>query len=858
MIVTYDAIPYCGIATIEVNAATLTLITISDDSVIVVTGLLHVESTSGPPPTYAHIVYETGAIIVAANVTIDSGCSLNADGKGHGPGLGTGAGHIGTGSGGGGGGGHAGIGGGGGGTTGGLGGTSYAYNDYSPRPDHIISDYWDGFKGSGGASGAGDNPGTGGYGGGIVRLIVTHDLVLDGTISANGTNGSAGSSGGGGGGGSGGFVAVSACCIKTTLTTGGTITANGAIGGSGTNGGGGGGGGGGYVFVYYSKREIAVPITNSEATNGNPGTGGNPGSGGSAFVQTGSMAEAKFYLNNTPITEVVLLVGGSIVLEVECHYVPLGHFVEAQLVANDPPGIVTLNISKGYSYLGREPASGEYDDCCGLYALSPYPDSVTLERDSVWLECTGLGETTVYMILCGVPDPASLPYLDVQPAGILYCINTELHPKAIWFKGDKYWPVLKDADAQKYVNTPSETDPHWLDNNLDGDADDAPDDRKYPICFTRNTKPKVSALFISDVSIPTKYPNLIVRGCSGSIGTIGGGVGVTPQVSQSGTEVRISDVEPVCSFADEVDFLDPLWIWWQVSVDGGVTWHPLSPLTRNRCYVTLGDAIPSPEALEGVFHTCVHIGCKYGDGEDTEAGMLLDVWDYFSKLLVCRADGKELHYYKSYKTLNCGTKDLLGDPNGDGQCGAWAHFFIDVLRAQGIQYANNYAVIEPKATAGSEFFVKRWNFQDPGKSSDPNYPYLNIPDPSFATNSEGLPIFIKDDHYEWKYADVTDDTTGLPGQHNGNPASLFGNHQVYINGTYYDPSMGKTYASLQEIDDQAIAAYAERDYSRQVNESDIGVDLNNDGDTNDQVIVNAYIIKKNPPGLDLDVTLYSQ
>ena len=57
---------------------------------------------------------------------------------------------------------------------------------------------------------------------------------------------------------------------------------------------------------------------------------------------------------------------------------------------------------------------------------------------------------------------------------------------------------------------------------------------------------------------------------------------------------------------------------------------------------------------------------------------------------------------------------------------------------------------------------------------------------------------------------------GTPGQGNAKPAALFPDHGlVYMYGTYYDPSYGKAYSSLQEFEDEAIHGFirgVERDY----------------------------------------------
>ncbi len=176
--------------------------------------------------------------------------------------------------------------------------------------------------------------------------------------------------------------------------------------------------------------------------------------------------------------------------------------------------------------------------------------------------------------------------------------------------------------------------------------------------------------------------------------------------------------------------------------------------------------------------------------------------------------------------------------NGDGQCGSWAKFFIDLRKVHGIDVPNEYVIFRPSADDG--FLVKNWDFNGAGTSGVAGYPYLNIPDAPFPGENS----------YSWKFAEVTDQN-GIPGQGNPNPASLFGNHQVVIDGQYYDPSYGKKFASLKDIDDNTIDGYF-RVVPAAINEPDFNLDLNGDGDKTDMgVQINVFLIRKNPAGLDL-------
>jgi hypothetical protein len=49
---------------------------------------------------------------------------------------------------------------------------------------------------------------------------------------------------------------------------------------------------------------------------------------------------------------------------------------------------------------------------------------------------------------------------------------------------------------------------------------------------------------------------------------------------------------------------------------------------------------------------------------------------------------------------------------------------------------------------------------------------------------------------------------GLAGQNSADPLSIFLNHVIVnINGTYYDPSSGKTYANFRQMTAEDVAGY---------------------------------------------------
>lgn len=106
-----------------------------------------------------------------------------------------------------------------------------------------------------GSGGAGDPAGSGykgGAGGGVIRLLVTGVLTIDGLVSSNG-----GTASSYGGGGSGGSIWITAATLATS-SAGLRITAN---GGSGTSSNYGNGGGGRIALEYNSLSTFAISNT---------------------------------------------------------------------------------------------------------------------------------------------------------------------------------------------------------------------------------------------------------------------------------------------------------------------------------------------------------------------------------------------------------------------------------------------------------------------------------------------------------------------------------------------------------------------------------------------------------------------
>lgn len=202
---------------------------------------------------------------VSGDAVIQAGGGIVADGTGYAANQGPGAGrYAGYGSGAG----HAGYG--GRGATNPPGGVTYG---------SVIAPTEPGSGGGGGYSPSDSPYALAGAGGGIVRLIVSGALLVNGRISANGNAGV----GQGGGGGSGGSVWLTA----GTLAGNGVISAN---GGAGTDHGG--GGGGGCVALQYRVN------TFTGTTSAQGGGGFAWGGAGTIYTRADSQSMGQMLIDN--------------------------------------------------------------------------------------------------------------------------------------------------------------------------------------------------------------------------------------------------------------------------------------------------------------------------------------------------------------------------------------------------------------------------------------------------------------------------------------------------------------------------------------------------------------------------------
>jgi hypothetical protein len=160
------------------------------------------------------------------------------------------------------------------------------------------------FGGGGGGGAKGASAAGGGGGGGAIMLFAEGDLVISGSVTANGGRSSIANANYGGGGGAGGSILLEAC-LAGEIQISGRVSATGNTGGDATTMAGAGGGGGG-GRVYIADPDVSL---NRVSVNGG-GPGDNSGRIKAEAGMMGTKAQG-MSINCTPEpSSFVLLVAG--------------------------------------------------------------------------------------------------------------------------------------------------------------------------------------------------------------------------------------------------------------------------------------------------------------------------------------------------------------------------------------------------------------------------------------------------------------------------------------------------------------------------------------------------------------------
>jgi len=326
------------------------------------------------------------------------------------------------------------------------------------------------------------------------------------------------------------------------------------------------------------------------------------------------------------------------------------------------------------------------------------------------------------------------------------------------FTGASFHNVTVDCPSG---SCPAYGTPHWLDSDLDGDADD-PGDHKYPVAYTRNTYVSIADLRFAVTPADLELEDVPVVG-TGPDGMLFAGTGTVSSGELVVTDTLTSDVP----LPNTVAYYGTFDIDWKVALDG-TSFFPAG-VSRNRVYVSYDD--PMGDRLESYFD----ISTQAAHGQDNVEDTIDAIWTEFTDLHVENVRGQVLGYYRG---ILCASHCTVYDAPGlvmylNGQCGAWADLLRQCFRTQGIGGAY-WITIEPIADEG--LLVRNYDFAGEGTSGCAGWPY-RLDSPC------GGPY--------WPGGPECTDADGIPGQDEPNPASYFGRHFVVkINGKYYDPSYG--------------------------------------------------------------------
>jgi hypothetical protein len=396
--------------------------------------------------------------------------------------------------------------------------------------------------------------------------------------------------------------------------------------------------------------------------------------------------------------------------------------------------------------------------------------------------------------------------------------------------------ILVDADPgeQRYFGTPATPllqnplNLHWKDVNHDGLINPAIGEFSYPVAYVQKSTVKVAATFRAGTGVP--YPANLVVHVSGELfdhrpafQPTDLGIALPDTVATFNRNSGLYEVNITANKALPAGMwvYHPLEIVWQYNFNGVVGTTQPAGTSGNEFYVLF--APPAPETAHRRYHSLFYQAFSGAGGQTAVADAINAIWESFQFQNDTNYKGEALGYYKNWSTQNLTRTTLLSGK--DGQCGAWADFFLGALQVQGLTRGLHMMRIEPSSNGGLIrdqtlwLLVNIWAFPDNGTP-----PFNNAPDPT-APNGSGQaqwPAYgpVADAPNGWAYKGTSatvNDRPGIPGQNSADPQSMFPNH-VIIKVSFsdeqnrpftlwYDPSYGVTYDSLLDMDNNSIAGF---------------------------------------------------
>ncbi len=406
-----------------------------------------------------------------------------------------------------------------------------------------------------------------------------------------------------------------------------------------------------------------------------------------------------------------------------------------------------------------------------------------------------------------------------------------LPPKAtinsLTFVGDNYTVLPDPGNAVDY------TLPNYVDANIDGTPEHI-----YPTLYVARAVPVVSATFKLTRAAGSSY---FVEGKDS------GGLDFHAAATLDGDTLSILGIASANPLANQIAKLEDVAINWRISTDN-INWVNAG-ISRHSIYVSAA----TPRTTE-LYRTVVDVAVSKNIGRQaTDRSAIIDgTWAYFAGRNATRYyDGAPLKYwgqdYGTKKSFQTDTLLLLGD----GRCGAWSRFFLDILAVNGV--VANVQIFEglysvSSAVEGEDILVKNVTFLQDGRTGDIRYP--------FFVESKNVTSRLRDEHDNWFTVSDMQDGSGLPAQNNDNPVGWFGNHAlVLLEGKVYDPSYGgEPFSDFNAWEDAAVAGFVKSVEKHWILERLAGKDLNGDGDIGDVYFADALLARRNEVGvLELQV-----
>lgn len=322
--------------------------------------------------------------------------------------------------------------------------------------------------------------------------------------------------------------------------------------------------------------------------------------------------------------------------------------------------------------------------------------------------------------------------------------NSNLKLETVTFGGAGYHSIKCDTNAAIEY-----TGPHWQTNFT------AHTSASYPVLYESGNKLVASvSCKVNPAEIDTR---LKIRGEGGGFIFEG-----TKDLSANETTWSLSTTSTVATASNTVNLFN-LSINWSYAETNETTFHPLGT-SSNRVYVSW-----HAPTTANLFHTVVDVACRNATSMTIESNIVVGIWGDFSDRSVVKADGTgPMKYWGNYVLTNvlANPATLLGGTVGDlvnysdGRCGAWARFFRDTLKAQGITNSAVVGVL-PNFDGWSAHRLR-------------------------VKNQNVIPIFLTP-------PGPPQEMLGIPGQGNADPISIFVDHAIVTyGGKFYDPSYGGT------------------------------------------------------------------